>query len=107
LLFKATSNQRRIGAAKRGIEAGLLELRLLNEDPRAVLRAQSDILGQNLRYVGSSLVPMVCVSLPLLLAIAQLQSFYGWRAFVPVKRSCSNHDSLRPPPALQRRRVRR
>jgi len=83
LLFKATSNQRRIAAAKRGIEAGLLELRLLNEDPRAVLRAQTDILGQNLRYVGSSLVPMVCVSLPLVLAIAQLQSFYGWRAFRP------------------------
>lgn len=83
LLFRATSNQRRIAAAKRGIEAGLLELRLLNEDPRAVLRAQSDILRQNLRYVGSSLVPMVCVSLPLVLVIAQLQSFYGWRAFRP------------------------
>src|SRR4030095_3656765 len=58
-VFKATSNQKKIGEVKRHIYAGLFEIRLFNDDARAILRAQAEILKNNLAYVGLSLVPML------------------------------------------------
>ena len=73
-----TSNQPGIGAAKRGIQAGLFEIRLFNDDLGAVMRALGRVLWQNLRYLGHSMVPLAWVALPLTLVIAQLQAFYGY-----------------------------
>lgn len=72
------SNQAGMAAAKRGIQAGLFEIRLFNDNLGAVMKALGRVLGQNLRYLGYSLVPLAWMALPLTLLIAQLQAFYGY-----------------------------
>lgn len=83
LLIRATSNQERIAGAKRQMLAGLFEIRLFNDDLRTILQAQGSILRHNLAYLRLTMVPMLCMIAPLALFIAQLQSFYGYRAVRP------------------------
>lgn len=81
LVYRATSDQTRIAHAKRQIQAGFFEIRLFNDDPRAILRAQNDIFLNNLKYLRTSLVPLFWLIVPLTLVIAHLQPFYGYRPF--------------------------
>jgi uncharacterized membrane protein (DUF106 family) len=81
-LVRATSDQVALAAAKRQIHADLFEMRLYNDDLRALLRAQGRVLAHNGRYLRLSLVPLVCTALPLALAIAQLQAWYGYSGLV-------------------------
>jgi hypothetical protein len=81
LVIRATSNQAGIAAAKRRIWAGLFEIRLFNDDPRAILRAQADVLRHDFTYLRLSFVPMLWVLLPMLLLVAQLEAYYGRSAF--------------------------
>lgn len=83
LIFKRTSDQARLAAVKRQIHAALFEIRLFNDDLRAIFRAQREILGHNLVYLRLSLVPMLWMIVPLVLAIAQLQFHYGYGGLVP------------------------
>ena len=78
LIFKRTSNQTRLAAVKQQIHAAIFEIRLFNDDLRAIFRAQGEILRHNLTYLGLSLVPMLWMIVPFLLAIAQLQFHYGY-----------------------------
>lgn len=78
-VMRLVSNQQALGDVKRRIHASLLEMRLYNDDVRALLRAQGEVLRHNLTYVGLSLVPLVITAVPLTLAIAQLQAWYGYR----------------------------
>ncbi len=80
LVFKKTSNQEAVERVKRQIHAGLFEIRLFNDDFRAIVRAQGAILRHNLRYVQLSLVPMLFMLPPLMLVVAQLQFHYGYAA---------------------------
>lgn len=80
LVFRATSDQKAIAAVKRQIHAGLFEIRLFNDDFRAILRAQGQILRHNGTYLRLSLVPLLFVLPPLVLVVAQLQFHYGYRA---------------------------
>ena len=68
---------------KRHIHAGLFEIRLFNDDLRAILRAQNEILRTNLTYLKLSLVPMLWILPPLVLVIAQLQFHYGYEGLRP------------------------
>jgi uncharacterized membrane protein (DUF106 family) len=79
LVFRATSNQEALAAVKKRIHAGLFEIRLFNDDLRAILRAQFSILRQNLSYLRLSLPPMIWIVPPLVLLFAQLQFHYGYR----------------------------
>jgi uncharacterized membrane protein (DUF106 family) len=83
VVFKKTSDQRRLAAVKRQIHAALFEIRLFNDDLRAIFRAQGEILRHNLTYLRLSLVPMVWMIVPLLLVIAQLQFQYGYGGLTP------------------------
>jgi uncharacterized membrane protein (DUF106 family) len=83
VVFKRTSNQAALSDVKRRIHAGLFEIRLFNDDLRAILRAQSEILRTNLTYLKLSLVPMVWILPPLVLVIAQLQFHYGYEGLRP------------------------
>jgi len=83
LVFRATSNQPAIAGAKRRIHAGIFEIRLFNDDLRAMFGAQLDVLRHNLTYLRLSLVPMLWMLVPLLLLIAQLQFYYGYDGFRP------------------------
>lgn len=83
LVFRATSNQRGLEDAKRAILAGLLEVRLFNDDFGAVMRAQVEILRHNLTYLRLTLVPMAWMLVPFVLVTAQLQFHYGYEGLVP------------------------
>lgn len=83
LVFKVTSNQEKLAAVKRRIHASLFEIRLFNDDLRAILRAQGDILRHNLSYMGLSFVPLLWMIVPFVLLIAQLQFHYGYRGLEP------------------------
>ncbi len=82
-VMRFTSNQEALGAVKRRIHAALLEMRLYNDNLPALLRAQGEVLRHNLSYVGLSLVPLVITAVPLTLAIAQLQAWYGYTGITP------------------------
>ena len=83
VVFRRTSDQARLAAVKRPIHASLFEIRLFNDDLRAILRAQGEILRHNATYLRLSLVPMLWVIVPLALVIAQLQFHYGYTAIRP------------------------
>lgn len=85
VVFKRTSNQVALAAVKRKIHAGLFEIRLFNDDLRAILRAQNEILRHNLTYLRLSLWPMVFLLPPLVLVIAQLQFHYGYEGLRPAQ----------------------
>jgi uncharacterized membrane protein (DUF106 family) len=82
-VFGKTSNQAKITAVKNKIAASLFEIRLFNDDLRAIARAQWEIMGHVLRYQGLALVPMVFILPPLVLLMVQLHQFYGFRGFAP------------------------
>jgi len=77
-VFKWTSDQEGLDLVKRKIYAGLFEIRLFNDDMRAIFAAQRDILVNNLRYLRLSLRPLMFMIVPFVLIIAQLQLHYGY-----------------------------
>ena len=83
LVFRATSNQRRIEQVKRGMIAALFEIRLFNDDLPALFRAQGEMLKQNAAYLRLSLVPMLWLIVPIGLIAAQLEFQYGYTGLTP------------------------
>jgi len=86
-VFGKTSNQVRIAEVKRRIHAGLFEIRLFNDDLRAIMRAQWQILGHVLHYQALALKPMIFILPPLVLVMVQLHQFYGFRGLQPGDRA--------------------
>ena len=78
LVYRWTSNQEALAAVKRRLFAHLLEVRLFNDDLRAVLAAQLRLLRENLTYLRLNLVPLLWMIVPFMLVIAQLQFHYGY-----------------------------
>ena len=83
VIFKLTSDQDRLARVKRSIHACLFEIRLFNDDMRAIFRAQIEILRHNMSYLLLTLVPMLWVIVPLFLVVAQLQFHYGYSGLSP------------------------
>lgn len=81
--FKKFSNQDAISATKDKIYACLFEIRLFNDDIRAILRAQWEILGHVFKYQALSLKPMIWILPPTLILMVHLHAFYGFRALKP------------------------
>ena len=79
LVFKKTSNQTALEAVKKRIHACLFEIRLFNDDLRAIFRAQFEILRTNLTYLRLQLVPLVFILPPMILLLTQLQPHYGYQ----------------------------
>lgn len=77
-VFKRTSNQAGIEAAKRRMYAGIFEIRLFNDSFRHIMGAQAAILHANATYLRYQLVPMLFILPPLVLAMAQLQFHYAY-----------------------------
>lgn len=77
-VFKRTSNQDKLADVKRKIHAGLFEIRLFNDDIRAILKAQGEILWHNLSYLRLSAVPLLWILPPLVLIVGQLQFHYTY-----------------------------
>lgn len=78
LVYRWTSDQKAIAAVKRRLFGHLLEVRLFNDDLRAVLAAQLRLLRENVTYLRLNLVPLLWMIVPFMLLIAQLQFHYGY-----------------------------
>ncbi len=78
LVYRWTSDQEALAAVKRRLFAHLLEVRLFNDDLRAVLAAQGRLLRENLTYLRLNLAPLLWMVVPFMLVIAQLQFHYGY-----------------------------
>jgi len=105
VVFKRTSNQPALALVKRKIHAGIFEIRLFNDDLRAILRAQNEILRHNLTYLRLSLWPMLFLLPPLVLVIAQLQFHYGYQGLRPGERALLEVDLDRQAAAAARPQV--
>jgi len=86
LVFKVASNQERLAAVKRQIQACIFEIRLFNDDLIAILRSQMDVLRYNLTYLRLTAVPTLWIIVPVFLVLAQLQFHYGYRGLEPGER---------------------
>ena len=82
-IFSKTSDQQRIRATKKRLQARLLELRLYADEPRVVLRAQKALFAENFRYFGLMLRPALFATLPMVLLLIVLDGFYGKRPMAP------------------------
>ena len=105
-IFKVTSNQDRITAVKAKIHACLFEIRLFNDDIRAIFRAQWEIIGHVLHYQMLALKPMIWIFPPLILIMIQLHAFYGFRGLETgesaiVTATMKAEDTTRPDVELQ------
>lgn len=96
VVFKQTSDQAALAGVKRKIHAGIFEIRLFNDDLRAILRAQNEILRHNLTYLRLNLRPMLFLLPPLVLVIAQLQFHYGYQGLRPGQRALLEVDLVPP-----------
>ena len=77
LVYKRVSNQDALVKVKDQIAAGFFEVRLFNDDLSAMLRAQGDLLKYNAKYMALNLVPFLWLSIPFILAMAQVQFHLG------------------------------
>jgi hypothetical protein len=77
-VYRLTSNQAGIRAAKDRIKAHLLEMRLFKDDFRVSLGAQRRILAANGRYIGHSFKPLLVMIVPLVLLLVQLNFRFGY-----------------------------
>lgn len=78
LVVRATSDQRALSEVKRQIQADLFEIRLFNDDLRAMSRALLAILRHNAVYFRLSMIPVLWTIVPFSFAAAQLQSYFGY-----------------------------
>jgi hypothetical protein len=78
-VVRATSNQHALAAVKRQIHADLLEIRLFNDDLAAMFRAERDFLRHNLTYLRLAFVPALWTAIPLIVAMPQLDAYFGYR----------------------------
>ena len=77
-VFRVTSNQAGIRAAKDRIKAHLLEMRLFKDNFRVSLGAQRQIMTANLKYLGYSAKPLLVMIVPLVLILIQLNFWFGY-----------------------------
>jgi len=83
IVFKATSDQKRIAVVKGRIQACFYEIRLFNDSLAAILRAQAEVLRHNLTYLRLSLVPLFWMIIPFVLILGQLHFRYGYDGLRP------------------------
>jgi hypothetical protein len=83
VVVRLTSDQRALAAIKAQIHADTFEIRLFNDDPRAIARAVLGVIRHNATYLRLSVAPMLCVIVPLAIVLAQLQSFFGYAGIEP------------------------
>ncbi len=76
LVYKRVSNQDAIERVKNRMQASLFEIRLFNDDLRAILRAQAGFLMGNLRYLALNLVPLLWLIIPFVLVFVHLEPRY-------------------------------
>ncbi len=79
VVFKYTSNQQAVRNARNQIKANLLALSLFKDDVRVSLRAQSRILTEACRLMLLAIVPILVMTAPMCLLLAQMALWYQAR----------------------------
>jgi len=82
-VFRFTSNQEGIRRVKNKIKAHLLELGLFKDSLSLSLKAQGNILRNNLKYISYSAKPLLVMIIPLILILIQLNVWFGYEALTP------------------------
>ncbi len=80
IIFRFTSNQRKIKAVKNLIKAYILEIRLYQDSPRVILQALGQIMRHNTVYLRHALVPLLIMFVPVFLILANLNTKYNYRS---------------------------
>jgi hypothetical protein len=83
LLFKVSTNQQRLDAAKRKIMGHLYEMGLYQDHLGILMRIQGNFALANLRYLGVTLPALVFLLPVIVLILAQLDSRFAHRPFLP------------------------
>ncbi|MFC1474510.1 hypothetical protein ACFLQK_00560 [bacterium] len=76
-VFKITSDQAAISAAKNRLRGYLLEIRLFQDDPGIVFSAFGRILLNNAIYMRYALAPMLFMIIPVVLFLVQADMRFG------------------------------
>jgi hypothetical protein len=77
-VLRFTADQGKLAANKRAIQACWFELRLLNHDVLAIWRTWGEMAAHHLRYLRALTVPLLLMSVPCALVVAQLQAHYAY-----------------------------
>ena len=83
LAFRYASNQDGIGRAKDDIKANLLALKLFKDDLRVTVQSQFRIMWAIARLQRYVLTPVILLTLPMLLGLAQMGIRHQWRPLLP------------------------
>ena len=79
LVFKYTSNQESVKRVRNGIKANLLALSLFKDSIAVSLRCQARVLAGSGRLLLLAVVPMLVMTVPMCLLLAQLALWYQAR----------------------------
>ena len=79
IIYKYTSNQRGITKAKDRIKGNFLAIMLYKDSLGVLLRSIGNIIGWNLVYMAHNLRPLLVMIAPVMLLLAQLNLWYGYR----------------------------
>jgi hypothetical protein len=77
LVFSRLADLAALRAARRRIQAHLLEIRLFSAEPRLVWRAQAALVRANLSLLSVLAMPVLVLSLPMAWLWLQFDSIYG------------------------------
>jgi hypothetical protein len=77
VLFRYTSDQKAIHVAKDHLKAHLLALRLFQDQIPVVIRSYGRILLATRHYLRLAFMPLLFVSVPLILLLAQIDRYLG------------------------------
>src|SRR5215469_16353645 len=83
VVFRYTSNQKAIHAAKEQLKAHLLAVRLYQDQLPVVLASYGRILRGTGRYLRLAFTPLLIVIVPLTFLIVQLDRYFGWTPIAP------------------------
>src|SRR4030067_1715408 len=78
IIFRYTSNQKKIKAAKDKVKAYILEIRLYKDSPRIILRALGKILRFNAIYMRHAFLPVLFLFAPVVLILVNLNFRYNY-----------------------------
>jgi hypothetical protein len=83
LVFRATSNQTRLRAVRRQLQAAVFEMRLFHDDVRAVFRALGEAFAHQAAALRLTILPMAATVLLLAPVVAHLHAVYGYEGLEP------------------------
>jgi hypothetical protein len=83
MIFSRCSDRVAVRRSGNRVLAYLLEFRLFLDEPRLILKAQKNLLIENLRWLRLLVKPVLVLTLPTIILLAQLDALYGHAPLVP------------------------